>query len=202
MLLTSYLYLEYKGIAFPFLSRSLGMSYLKRIIIIDLILLIGIAVLYYLGPLQGIAGTYPMISGIIIGIIIGFIPSSWSGHVGNKITEEDNKKSREAKQAMFINKLSAAARVYITSPPTTEAEVKKRKDTIAAKVKEFSNEIFGEDCPPIESIRPEETEYPDIYCKWCHRDHKAFGGPRGKCTDCCLPLDLWIGSQGETRKKL
>jgi hypothetical protein len=31
-------------------------------------------------------------------------------------------------------------------------------------------------------------EYPEVPCKWCHRQHKAFGGSKGECTYCRLPL--------------
>lgn len=173
---------------------------MRRIFIIDLVLIVVLIALYFIGPLRYPVKTYPLVSGIIIGAIATFIPSAWSGHIGNRITEEANKKSREAKQKLFTTKLSEAARTYIIVPPTNETQGKERQDEIASKVKELSIEIFGEECPPIDSARPEETEYQHIKCKWCHLDHKAFSGSRGKCTKCCLPLDLWIGSQGQTHK--
>lgn len=171
---------------------------MKRVYLSVLALIAVLFLLYYLGPLQSTVTNYPMLSGIIIGMIISFIPSAWTGHFGNRITEERNKKSHEAKQKTFMEKLSSEARHYITSPNIPDSEAEDRQRDIAEKVKKLSLEIFGEECPPIESARPEETEYQDIHCKWCQRPHKAFSGSRGKCTRCCLPLDLWIGSQGET----
>lgn len=171
---------------------------MRKVYIWVSVLTIALMLLYYLGPLRPFADSHQMFSGIVLGLLLGFIPSAWSGHIGNRITEEENKKSYEAKQRIFITKLSEAARGYITVPLKTDDEGKNRQDAIASKVKELSLEIFGEECPPIDSARPEETEYQDIKCKWCRLDHKAFSGSRGKCTKCCLPLDLWIGSQGET----
>ena len=137
-------------------------------------------------------------SGVVIGIVIGFLPSVYAGHLGNVYTETKKKRTLEGKQQQFIARLGSATEGYVTAPPTTEVELVERRKDIAAQVKRLSQEIFDQDSPQIISIRPEITEYPLLPCKWCHRQHKAFAGSKGECTNCHLPLDFWIGCQGET----
>ena len=138
--------------------------------------------------------------GILVGMIITFPPSVWAGHLGNRITERKNRRNLEAKQKNFIDSLSAETNQYISSMPQTEEEVSERRNRVAASVKKLSQESFGQNYPEVKSIRPENTEYPPMPCKWCHRPHKAFSGPRGDCRTCKLPLDLWMGAQGEIHK--
>jgi hypothetical protein len=114
--------------------RKLNIS----VAVLTLVLLL----LYYLGILRPFVDNHQMISGIVFGIILGLIPSAWMGHIGNRITEEKNKKSIQAKQKKFVKELSGAAESFITSPPKDEEEVGRRRDTIAATVKRLSNELF------------------------------------------------------------
>jgi hypothetical protein len=172
---------------------------MRRLNISVTVLTILTLLLYYLGPLRPFVDNHQMVSGIIFGIILGLIPSAWMGHIGNRITEEKNKEGLHAKQKRFINELSRAAESFITSPPKDEEEVGKRRNTVTATVKRLSNELFDEDSPPLETVRPENTVYEPMHCKWCHRPHEAWGGTRGDCKTCHLPLDFWIGSQGQPR---
>ncbi|HWS89587.1 MAG TPA: hypothetical protein VN282_21625 [Pyrinomonadaceae bacterium] len=156
--------------------------------------------LYYLGPLKPIVDAHWEISLLILGIIIGLIPSALMGHIGNRITEEKNKKSREAKLKQFIDRLSSEARKFVYSR-TDDSEVEGRREAVASIVKRLSQEIFGQDYPPIETIRPGETVYPELPCKWCHRGHQSDVGARGDCINCQLPMDLWVGIQGDTQRQ-
>ena len=170
---------------------------MRKVYVSVAVLTLLLILLYYLGILKPFVNDHQMISGIILGLILGFIPSAWTGHFGNRITEQQNKKSLQAKQKKFIRELSSTAESFIASPPPNEEEVSKRRETIAATVKRLSNELFDEDSPPLETIRPENTVYEPIHCKWCHRSHAAWSGTRGECKTCHLPLDFWIGSQGQ-----
>jgi hypothetical protein len=144
---------------------------------------------------------HPGWAGIIGGVLIGFLPSVWAGHLGNRWTERKNKKSLERKQKQFLDGLASMTLPFITSPPANDSEVTERRSTIATNVKALSQELFKQDYPEVTSIRPESTEYPELPCKWCHRQHKAFAGSKGECTYCRLPLDFWIGCQGITHKQ-
>ena len=72
---------------------------------------------------------YQLILGIVLGLIIGLIPSAWMGHVGNRITEEKNKNSLQAKQKKFIQGLSRTAESFITSTPVVEGQCLNRPRT-------------------------------------------------------------------------
>jgi hypothetical protein len=139
-------------------------------------------------------------TGVIAGIVLGFGPSVWAGHLGNRWTERKNKKSLEAQQKQFVDGLTSVTLPLITSPILNDDDVIERRTKIANEVKRLSQQLFKQDYPEIISIRPENTEYPELPCKWCHRQHKAFAGSKGECTNCRLPLDFWIGCQGETHK--
>lgn len=151
---------------------------------------------------QGLLSNYPMLGGIILGIVIGFIPSVIAGHYGNKWTERRNRKSLDAKKERFIDGLSAELNEYIHLMPVDEADVLNRQEKVKSKVKELSNKFFDKHYPEIQSSRPESTEYPSLPCKWCHQQHKASAGSRGDCKKCNLPFDLWMGSQGQTETKV
>ncbi|HYX71553.1 MAG TPA: hypothetical protein VE732_02175 [Nitrososphaera sp.] len=109
--------------------------------------------------------------------------------------DQVKKRSLKAKQQRFIRELNKAMAKYIEVPPENEDEVAVRRREMKSTVQQLSNEIFGKDFLPIESLRLETTEYPPIDCKWCHRTHKAHRGSRGDCQTCSLPLDVWIGCQ-------
>lgn len=143
---------------------------------------------------------HPGWAGIAGGVLIGFFPSVWAGHLGNRWTERRNKKTLQGKQKEFIDGLSAVTEPFITAEPTNNTEVAERRRIVGDEVKRLSQRLFDQSYPEIDSIRPESTEYPELPCKWCHRQHKAFAGSKGECTNCRLPLDFWIGCQGETHK--
>jgi hypothetical protein len=139
--------------------------------------------------------------GVVAGIVVGFGPSVWAGHLGNRMTEKKNRKSLENKQKQFIDGLASTTSGFITTPAANESVVTERRNKVASEVKRLSKKLFSQDYPEVISIRPESTEYPELPCKWCHREHKAFSGSKGECTLCRLPLDFWIGCQGETHKQ-
>ena len=150
--------------------------------------------------LESFINDHPIWAGILGSIVFGFPVGIWAGHWGNRVTERRNRKDLQAKQQQFIRELSASAEEFITSPPENEEEVTRRRDTIAATVKRLSKELFDDDSPLLETVRPENTVYDPIHCKWCHRSHTAWTGTRGDCKNCKLPLDFWIGSQGQPKK--
>lgn len=139
------------------------------------------------------------IGGGVVGVILGLLPSVLTGHWGNLLTERRSKKSYEGKLQQFTYELSERFRTYIYSQPK-EGEGVKRQEEVTAAVKELSLKHFGQEIPPIKSIRPEHTQYPVMKCKWCHLDHGAENGSVGGCINCAHPLDLWIGIQGEPKK--
>ncbi|MDQ3816295.1 MAG: hypothetical protein M3362_01225 [Acidobacteriota bacterium] len=150
--------------------------------------------------IQAFIDNHPIWTGIIGSIVVGYPFAVWAGHHGNKVTERNNRETLKAKQHQFIKELSRVGAKYLTTPPKDEEEVAERRTTIAEAVKRLSNQLFDdEDTPPIETVRPEETKYDPMNCKWCRRMHEAHGGTQGKCTNCGLPLDYWIGSQGITQ---
>lgn len=136
---------------------------------------------------------HPGWAGIVGGVLIGFLPSVYAGHLGNRWTERRKKKTLEGKQKEFTDGLSTVTHPFITTEPINDAEVAERRKIIADEVKRLSQRLFDQPYPEISSIRPENTEYPEIPCKWCHRQHKAFAGSKGECTNCRLPLVFGLG---------
>ena len=118
-----------------------------------------------------------------------------TGHFGNVLTAWLLRWSRERKQERFTEALTLKFNGWIDTPPIDEAEVKKRRGEVASEVKSLSRSIFGKGLPVMVCPRPDTTTYPPIFCKWCHKDHKARTGKCGPCRDCHLPIDLWIGAQ-------
>lgn len=153
----------------------------------------------YWDALKNLINSHTLSAGIILGIIVGFIPSVLAGHFGNIYTEKRKKRTLEGKQNRFVDELTSVTRDYVTSPPTDETEVTQRRERVAQNVKTLSLKIFNQDTPIAESIRPDNTEYPKLPCKWCHREHQSFNGSKGACRNCGLPLDFWMGIQGQPK---
>ncbi len=138
--------------------------------------------------------------GGIVGAIVTIPISIWTGHRGNRITERQNRKSLQAKQKQFIDGLSSVGRGFIYSSEINEEEITRRRSVIKQTVLKLSKEIFEQEYPDIPSFRPEDTVYPKLPCKWCKRAYAACVGSKGECQTCALPLDLWLGSQGEKQE--
>jgi len=130
----------------------------------------------------------------MINFLLGVLASLIAGVLYDRM----KRRGLRVKQQRFIEELNDGMARYVEAAPMNEDEVKHRREAVALEVKELSGKIFGKPYPPIESLRLESTEYPQIDCKWCQRKHKAFSGSRGDCRTCKLPLDIWIGCQGES----
>lgn len=135
---------------------------------------------------------------LLIGAVIGAV----LGYLGNLIEKWWKSRGIEAKLRSFIDGLNRDFYEWIAAPPINEDEVIARRTKVKVRVKELSETIFNAPLPNIPTVREEHTAYPELPCKWCHRGHDAFGGSQGQCTNCALPLDLWLGAQGQQNKPL
>jgi hypothetical protein len=133
------------------------------------------------------------VAGLVLGFILNIV-ASW-------LYDWLKTRSLESKQHKFIEKLDDSLTHYADIPPVDEVEVDERRKDVKSKVRQLSEEIFGKASPPFKSPRQETTKYPPIDCKWCYRTHEAHDGSRGACKTCKLPLDIWIGCQGENRNQ-
>lgn len=104
------------------------------------------------------------------------------------------KRFTRARQEQFLNELDKTFKPYVDKPPLTEEHMKERQEIVKSNVERLSRKYFRDDEPQISSARLENTKYPAIKCKWCHDQHTPSGGSCGKCTNCKLPMDAWVGA--------
>lgn len=93
---------------------------------------------------------HPGWAGIAGGVLIGFFPSVWAGHLGNRWTERRNKKTLQGKQKEFIDGLSAVTETFITTEPNN-TEVAERRRIVGDEVKRLSQRLFDQSYPEIEA---------------------------------------------------
>ena len=141
-----------------------------------------------------------LLIGAVLGAVIGIPIFIVTGHWGNRMTQNKDRKSFESKVKLFIDGLNKAFFKWIDEAPSLGEEVAQRRKEVENKVNELSQSIFGTALPEIPTFRPEITAYPALPCKWCHTGHEAFPGSQGKCRSCALPLDLWFGAQGQKKE--
>ncbi|MEO1370599.1 MAG: hypothetical protein AAFX50_25735 [Acidobacteriota bacterium] len=133
----------------------------------------------------------------ILAIISTHLGTALTGLVGSGLWRQYQQHSHQAKAKRFITKLHGSLRAYSEKKPVDDEEAMTRQEVVQQRVRELSGEVFGEEVPQIESMRPEDAEYPEIDCRWCHRPHRPLPGARGDCRNCRLPLDVWMACQAE-----
>lgn len=129
---------------------------------------------------------------LVTSIVVASAVGVSTGFSANVLFARLQSKQSKRRQKEFITKLHANLDAYKRVRPSDDAEVFTRREIVKAQVRELSQQIYGSDRPELTSFRLEETEYPKIPCRWCHRPHKPLTGSRGDCRHCGVPLDIWI----------
>lgn len=104
-------------------------------------------------------------------------------------------KELHRKQHEYLREMHRCFKYFRQNKPKNKSEIEERQRKVGDKASSLSFEIFKKPEPKLNPIRHSSTIYPCIKCKWCHQDHKAETGKIGKCQNCVLPFDIWIGCQ-------